>query len=1153
MVRLLKAQRRHQSGLDQDGFALIATLAVLALSSFIIMGLLAYTMVTVTYAAGQSLRDEQIQAGDGALEAMVNQLTHDKRGKLGTLSSPCTPDLQNHTFAGQNPDDGKFDYTIGGIPIEVECLPREPNGDPPALPEADVADVVNIVGDSYTGVQTRAVTCASESTFVCPEWNEGLTAAGLTGATAEAVDASGPTLTHSGPNPLWFTANQVRVSKGAAAVRTPITCQSSDTTCTPGALVGPALGVTGTYVQGNAGLFKDPSATSPNGKSCGVMQEKSTLPSAQVITTTANRTVCSDSVVGALSYSSGGNVVPDAPTDGSGLVIGSPEWVRIHRVTHLADTGGSAAGSTKGAAFSSFVNPDGSVKKCRPFSSGRRIDLLPGAYTRDVTAILSKWMSGQPYCNAVKYWFKPGYYWFDMNDSDPSNPNPFQLNFSDSKSYFIFGTPTRMDGVQNTGPTTFPLCDATKAGVSITLSQRTSIRHTKGRVGICGIKNKAAIYQSSSANLGWHSEAKKAVVGVTRRVARPSESFPAMFRGAAGNPGIPASSVETTFGSTGHSAVLDCDEDAGLFDQIYERCLSQTLATIGPGSQWWKAASPGHTPISNATVQVKALSAARTGDSFSPEASTSIGVFLAGNTTNYPDCGVYYKGVPWNETISYDLFDTSKATTDPKFPSCRSKIGYADELYNATIGISMISQLECESGFLTVDCGDFGPTLQAISLTTGWNPSGTKLTCVGPEVTPRGAASVTCKGKDGSTAGLRRSSSVEVVTGSNQAQLRVNCAGDEPVWATEPCGEGVASARFSYAIDDYTAPDYASLSSAASASPARRLQSLSVLVKGTSYCKRNSVIRANNCGPQVNSAGEDGVGQVDQDQVSANNSNNMTSFKNWGLLGSGDGSGAVVSITKADSAAATCTVSTSLPEHDETKAITIPFDTPGCSIVNSSQLVGAKVNVEIKVARRSDTDQYKCSNYILFGTNCYEWGYYLDWVGVTAASASATPAADYVGPPNATRITQYKSDYNNNDDALFNVYGQVVLPRADLDVAWNGPSTGFPMIEGPAPSGQPTLVVKSIASVTKKPLPASATPESLARRSPAVGVLCCRQYKQDVRRVVLIARLTDAATNNPGGLVGIATVEVKDKPQKKVTIIDWRLCNRTSSQSACDT
>lgn len=1174
MHTLLQRHRRRSRRRDESGFALIATLIILGCSAMIIMGLLTLTMTTVSFAGDQNLRDDQVQAGDGALEAMLNQLLNDQTNTLGNIKKPCTPDLQSHSVAS----DDLFNFTINAIPITVSCTPIDDQSQPPDA--ANVTDVVNVVGSTYNGKLTRAA-CAT-SPFVCPEWTGAFGAAGLAGGNDAAVDATNPTLNHVGPGPLWFTASQVRVAKAGAGIRSPYICPAGSTSCTPGGLAGPAMGATGTYVQGAIGLLKDADPNAVNGKSCGVMQADSTVASAQILTKAATRTICGDSVVAALSPSSTGNVVPDAPTDTSGITVGTTAWVQSHRVTTLARTGDPASSPAKGAPFSNYLNADGTVKKTCPAPSGGRVDLLPGAYTRDVMVVLAKWTGGgTSYCQGVRFWFKPGYYWFDMNDAtatsfsvDTVATPQYEFPFNDSKSYFIFGTPS-VDPVEATNVGTPQLCDPTKAGVSITLSQRTVIRHQRGRVGICGIAGKPAIYQSASAGIGWQATPTTANIGVGKATVNPRNNFAKLFYNT------PGATVPVTTPSTisNYDGTRTCDSNFQLGGLA--TCSSQSLVKLGPGAAW-NAPDPGHIPISNALVLVKADAIHATYDSYAPEVSTSVGVYLPGNTTTTPNCGVYYKGVPDNdETLAFDLFDATKSPPDT--PPCTSVVHYADELYNATVAISFQTQSDCQVDIFNWFCDPFGLQLKSIGMVAGWMPSGTTLTCVTGSLTGGGSdVTKTCSGKDDSFAGaLTRSSSLDVVLGRKQAQMKVTCGrmrttGEVALWYAsfglagenynprERCGSSV-SATYEYDVNDYASPDYASLTNAAAGITAKPLTSAGVMVKGASWCNRNTqgfLGHANTCGPMTKSGLGDGTAQWDQQQVSDATAATTPAWKNWGTPASGSGSGMTVEVLDANRSVI-CTVNNvALPEHDKTEFLKLPLGSPGCIIPYASSLTKATVRVKLTLARLED-NQYGCSNareITNTGNQCREWGYNLDWVGLAATSASSTPQNDYAGPAASARITQNKSgDYNSND-AMFNVFGQVVLPRTDLDVVWNGPATGHPMIMGTVPgqpslvaSGQPTLVVKAIGSTTRKPLAANSTPDLVTRRAPAVGVICCADYEQSVRKVTLVAHLTDAARNNPGGLVAWATVEIRvDTSGRRIaTIKDWQLCNRTRTDTVC--
>ncbi len=147
---------------------------------------------------------------------------------------------------------------------------------------------------------------------------------------------------------------------------------------------------------------------------------------------------------------------------------------------------------------------------------GDLITIPQGSYDKRATKILNQWFSGSGCANRT-YIFEKGNYYFDVDDPTlpESDPRRHSLVFADRSSNWIFGTPT-YTGYPGSRPNVedFPnVCDRstptvdTSGGVSITLSPRTGLHHTGGRVAICGPvvqggTQSTAIYQRPSTSLG---------------------------------------------------------------------------------------------------------------------------------------------------------------------------------------------------------------------------------------------------------------------------------------------------------------------------------------------------------------------------------------------------------------------------------------------------------------------------------------------------------------------------------------------------------------------------------------------------------------------------------------------------------------------------
>ncbi|MFN8050415.1 MAG: hypothetical protein U0Q22_03175 [Acidimicrobiales bacterium] len=1213
-------RRRHAARTGEEGFALIATLLILGVCSLIIVALLSYAMITVQYAADQSLRDRQVQAADGAMKAFVNQLANDDSDRLGQPSLPCTPNLQ----ANPNPLDDYFNYTVNGIPIQVKCEALTYTGQP-NVNVADVQDVVDVVGTSAAGTATD---CTTDATIACPKWTAALSGTGKTAADATADGGVAKTITHSGPGALWFTANFVKNAGGTAAVRDTGTCSSDETAknqC-------PAVGVTGTYLQGGVGLFKNLGGSAANNLACGVLQEGSSVKLTQVVTAVANRTLCSNAG-GAAVANLGSDVLPPAPTDSAGDIVGSPGWVQLHRVTQLA---------FPSVKFSDYVDANGNYKMTsptvpeKPCPAGARLELSPGAYTYDAMVVLNKWMFGKPFCTNKVFWFKPGYYWFDVNDANaPSDPafilthpgyDPegakHQLTFADNRNFYVFGALPVATGQESTylstmtDDTPLPLCDKTKAGVSITLSPRTTIQHLRGRVGICGMTNKPALYQGNTAFTGWSTTPSTVQTGVryrndgnSGRVSDMSNGFANLFNS---NQYTNVSQNNVGSGSTGR--ILRCDhggwieengsggwdyaasvwtlQDNDLDRRLYTFCESQTMAKFGPGAAWGTNTRPPHTPIASASLELSTQYTNATADSWDTEPSTAIGVFLNNRaTTGVPDCAVYYKGLP--NGSSYDLMDENHRGSRT-IPSCAGVIKYADDLYDATAVVAMTSSTDCDymSNSLSIipprydwkggGCGvNYGiSNIASARLVASVAPAGLALRCSGQPVdtasgTPK-SKSVDCTDKVvAPEAGMRMATTFDLISNRNSARVHVQCWDDwddggfwgpaNSSWEQDRCGSPV-NAAFDYQVNDALAPTVAALTDGSN--PARQISSLSVTVAGSFWCRKDRSDRGpgypSSCGPQLQSKRYNNTDPEDFAPVAGEVNNadpnfpNFYRYKNWGELNSTTMTAQVID---PDNGSVMCSGTAPISNHDEPRLISFGL-TAACR--NADKVSRATIHLALSLSRPGVPGGWWITDLIDFfnkaigncaggydnGDFCHEWSYNLSGMTLSAVTASASPEAAFPGPPRPNRITQGKQNANNVNDARFNVYGQMVMPKAGLTVVWDGPGTGLPIIQGPGPAGQPTLVIKSIASMT------GTTGRPGFIDVPAVGVICCSKYTQSVREVRLTARLLSSATNNPQGVVGTAVVDatdVADQAYPKIQYVDWQLCNKAKTAVRCST
>ena len=133
------------------------------------------------------------------------------------------------------------------------------------------------------------------------------------------------------------------------------------------------------------------------------------------------------------------------------------------------------------------------------------VEFLEGRYDAVDTARLNRLLNGT--CKNKTFWFRPGKYSFDVNDSGvvPATDR-HALVINDATAKIVFGAPNGWTAGTGAPSGGFPrACNAGRSGASIQLSGRTTIRHRAGRVAICPAFNPVtetplpAIVQSDNA------------------------------------------------------------------------------------------------------------------------------------------------------------------------------------------------------------------------------------------------------------------------------------------------------------------------------------------------------------------------------------------------------------------------------------------------------------------------------------------------------------------------------------------------------------------------------------------------------------------------------------------------------------------------------
>lgn len=277
MIRLSRSLAAfHQQRLrDEGGFALIAVLAVIALTSITIGALLGLSFVTIKITSMQEQLTRDLRAADGAIEAAVTQLRH------GTEDCESDPQgyLRDMVFDQGTPGTGD------DVNVTVECRFTVGLGG---------HDKVQLVGSAgYVGNAAWTTNCTGANVPVgCIPWSK-------FGGVPSDVATNRASLIHAGHAPLQFDSS-LTVRRGAAVARTDMI--GSDPAY-------PSVRVGGQYRQGAPGYFANGTDT------CGMLSGEPGN-RAGLIEDIDNIPECED------AYAQG--ISPDL-TQGQGLIaIGTP-------------------------------------------------------------------------------------------------------------------------------------------------------------------------------------------------------------------------------------------------------------------------------------------------------------------------------------------------------------------------------------------------------------------------------------------------------------------------------------------------------------------------------------------------------------------------------------------------------------------------------------------------------------------------------------------------------------------------------------------------------------------------------------------------------------------------------------------------------------
>ena len=181
-------------------------------------------------------------------------------------------------------------------------------------------------------------------------------------------------------------------------------------------------------------------------------------------------------------------------------------------------------------------------------------------------------------------------------------------------------------------------------------------------------------------------------------------------------------------------------------------------------------------------------------------------------------------------------------------------------------------------------------------------------------------------------------------------------------------------------------------------------------------------------------------------------------------------------------------------------------------LVDSEQLIGASATLEVHVERNVE------------GLSLLDILFVKDYgIRIDSVRLSTVTAGDYTRPGAPMVMTVGDGPA---DDSSLNIFGQVSMPRNDLNVRWNGPA---PVDD----AGRPVALIGGNTIL-------SALGSSVAPGGEA-GILCCSPAKSAERMVDLVA--TVPAPDGGTKVVGTARVRISDVdgPGSGLTIEEWSL------------
>ena len=546
--------------------------------------------------------------------------------------------------------------------------------------------------------------------------------------------SNGPGLVHLGPEPLAVVGD-VKVRQSTLGIMTPISY--------------PAIDVNGSYQQGDAGLLGNLDLGWPFTKTpaCGLLTDNLGTELGLRLRSTAG-TTC------ALGRD---NVAPAA-----GPVTVAP---------------------------ASWTSTDVAAKKVTlpTCAANSVVKFTPGSYSAVQTTTMNGWFQ-QGNCDNVTFWFPPGDYYFDASGYFGTDPSSLVLN--DVTSNWVFGAPNGWVSPARATSASFPeACDRTQEGVSITLSNRTAIKHRAGQVAICGrhsgTTSLPAIYQQvGGTNQTWAGEpgTAVAVAAVNGNVPFTNPTYSAAtIAGPSPAPAVPAD--YPTYGKA-----FDNSEGTTEAQRKYASATCSSYCAMGLTMSGFaeptKPAPSGTLTravlrLRGSTTNVQPPTVPNIANPLIANNGTHVKVEIAFNDGSGQACSLFWADIPRSVTTSYDVNLLVHDVGNPAQNTCYGLLRDAMQLENASITVYEVAN-PTQTCFL-VFCNN---NTETVKLDYGWLETTTSQVLPPSPITMAVAPSA------------RKSFNVFGPVFAPSSQVEVTWAGDlntEPIFVGGLVARGLAS------------------------------------------------------------------------------------------------------------------------------------------------------------------------------------------------------------------------------------------------------------------------------------------------------------------------------------------------------------------------